>query len=194
VLPLILIFSGGYLMSINTMKSGDKSSNVRRESIWRRVLWGLPLLGIFLAARTVLNTSISKWLPIVLEAARTGWVEDVGGRVPVNMTYTGIEGLDGFMRGPMSFFTPALAGLDHREFDPYKRLMALIFSGTINPVPTLGQYGSLYAPQRLQTITFLADITCLNAIVAIESFRRGNSMIIALMFVSFYPTCIPFRY
>jgi hypothetical protein len=92
----------------------------------------------------------------------------------------------------VSFFTPALAGLGHRGFDPYRRFTALIFSGTINSVFTLGQHGSLYAPQRLQTITFLADVTCLNAIVAIESCRRGNPMIVALMFVSFYPTCIPF--
>jgi hypothetical protein len=27
-----------------------------------------------------------------------GWVEDVGGRVPLKMAYTGIEGLDGLVR------------------------------------------------------------------------------------------------
>jgi hypothetical protein len=53
-----------------------------------------------------------------------------------------------------------------------------------------GQYDSLYAPQRLQTTTFLADVICLNAILAIESCRRGNSMTIALMFVQFLPTYI----
>lgn len=53
-----------------------------------------------------------------------------------------------------------------------------------------GQYDSLYAPQRLQTVTFLADLTCLNAIIAIESCRRGNSMTVASMFVQFLPTYI----
>jgi len=47
----------------------------------------------------------------------------------------------------------------------------------------LGQYNSLYAQQRLQTTNFLADLICLNAIIAIESCRRGNSMTIASMFV-----------
>jgi hypothetical protein len=27
-----------------------------------------------------------------------GWVEDVGGRVPLKITYAGIEGLDGLVR------------------------------------------------------------------------------------------------
>jgi hypothetical protein len=65
-----------------------------------------------------LGASMSKWLPIVEEAARPGWVEDVSGKVPVKMSYTGVVGLDGFVRGFVAFFTSALVGLDHRECLP----------------------------------------------------------------------------
>jgi hypothetical protein len=41
---------------------------------------------------------VSKWLPITEEATRMGWVENVGGRVPLKMTHAGIEGLDGLVR------------------------------------------------------------------------------------------------
>jgi len=67
------------------MKTSEKPPVIREESLWWRGLWALPLFGIFLAARTILGASVSKWLPIVEEAARTGWVEDVSGSVPVKM-------------------------------------------------------------------------------------------------------------
>jgi hypothetical protein len=97
------------------MKTSSQPPVARGESLWWRGVWALPLFLIFLAARTILGTSVSNWLPLVEEAARTGWVEDVSGRVPVKMIYTGIEGFDGFVRGFVAFFTPALAGLGHRE-------------------------------------------------------------------------------
>jgi hypothetical protein len=58
---------------------------------------------------------VSEWLPITEEAARTGWVEEASRRVPLKMTYTGIEGLDGFVKAFVLFFTPAIAGLEHSE-------------------------------------------------------------------------------
>jgi hypothetical protein len=58
---------------------------------------------------------VSKWLPTTEEAARMGWVGEVSGRVPLKMTYTGIEGLDGFVKAFVVFFTPAISGLEHSE-------------------------------------------------------------------------------
>lgn len=103
-------------MGINIMKSNETFPTKRGESIWLRILWALPLLGIFWAARTVLSASVSKWIPILEEAVKTGWIEDVSGRIPLRTTYTGIKGLDRFVSGFVVFFTPALVGLDHSEF------------------------------------------------------------------------------
>ncbi|KAN0095665.1 hypothetical protein V8E51_016376 [Hyaloscypha variabilis] len=85
----------------------EKLSVRNEESFWRRAFWALPLLGIFLVART------SK-LPL------------------------------------------------HPD--------------TLDSILRLGQNGSWSTPQTLHAITFLADITCLNAIVAIESCRGGRSL------------------
>jgi hypothetical protein len=103
-------------MGINIMKSHDTFPSKGGERTWRRVLWALPLLGIFWAARTVLSATASKWLPILEEAVKTGLVQDVSGQLPLRTTYTGIEGLDRFVSGFVAFFTPAIAGLDHSEF------------------------------------------------------------------------------
>jgi hypothetical protein len=98
----------------------EKLSVRNEESFWRRAFWALPLLGIFLVART------SK-LPL------------------------------------------------HPD--------------TLDSILRLGQNGSWSTPQTLHAITFLADITCLNAIVAIESCRGGRSLTTASVYVYYLPFC-----
>jgi hypothetical protein len=112
----VCVFSYSGLRAINTMSPNDRPLVVKRESLFRRALWALPLLAIFIVAGKVLNISLSKWLPIVQKAAKSGWVEEISGKVPLRMTFTGIQGLDSFMRGPVAFFTPTIAGLDDSEF------------------------------------------------------------------------------
>ncbi|KAH8788981.1 hypothetical protein F5882DRAFT_517665 [Hyaloscypha sp. PMI_1271] len=100
-----------------------------------------------------------------------GWVEDVGVRVPLRMTYRN-QGVRRLSEGLRVFFTPTIAGLVHKMGHWAEQLV-------------LGQYDSLYAQQRLQTTNFLTYLTCLNAIIAIESCRRGNSMTIASISFAF---------
>ncbi|KAE9371953.1 hypothetical protein N431DRAFT_407772 [Stipitochalara longipes BDJ] len=141
------------------MKSTTLSSAPKPESIFFRILLALPLLGLFYFARTVLTANVSHYLPLLEEAAKTGWIDDKGRLIELRKTYSGIEELDSFLAIFVGFFTPALAGLDRSSFSGIK----------------LDQWGWLYARQRLQSITFLADVTVLNAILTLESCRRGNS-------------------
>ncbi|KAN0110119.1 hypothetical protein V8E51_006506 [Hyaloscypha variabilis] len=145
------------------MKSTSPAKSPKSESIFFRILLALPLLGLFLCARKVLGANVSHYLPVLEEAAKTGWIHDGGNLIPLRTTYSSIKGLDGFLSIFVGFFTPALAGLDHSSI-----------SGT-----KLGEFGVLYAPQRLQSITFIADGIGLNAILALESYRRGNSKTLA---------------
>ncbi|KAE9367468.1 hypothetical protein N431DRAFT_383174 [Stipitochalara longipes BDJ] len=103
--------------------------------------------------------AMSKCLPIASEAARTGWTAKSSGRTSVKITHNSIEVLDGFMTDLVALFPYAITGIYHH---------------TMDSVLTVGQHSTWYAPERLQTITFLADVTCLNAIIAIESCRGGR--------------------
>jgi hypothetical protein len=97
------------------MKSTTASNSPKGESIWRRVLLALPLLGLFFTARTVLTANVSQYLPLIEEAAITGFIDNGGQQVPLRKVYTGLEGLDDFLLVFVGFFTPALAGLDHSK-------------------------------------------------------------------------------
>lgn len=85
------------------------------ESLFIRILLALPLLGLFFIARTVLTTNISKCMPLFEEAMKIKFINDTGRQVPLRKTYSGLEGLDGFLGIFVAFFTPALAGLDQSK-------------------------------------------------------------------------------
>ena len=164
------------------MKSTTTSNSPRGESIWRRVLLALPLLALFFIARTVLTANVSKYLHLIEETVRTGFIDNGGQQVPLRKVYTGLEGLDNFLAIFVAFFTPALAGLDHSKHHNLLGIQAShLYSPASTPGPKLDEYGILYAPQRLQTITLIADFATLNVILALESCRRGNSKTIASM-------------
>jgi len=57
----------------------------------------------------------------------------------------------------------------------------MIYSTASIPGALLGGFGMLYKPQRLQSITFLADYTVLTAIFTLESHRLGNARTLAAM-------------
>jgi hypothetical protein len=97
------------------MKSTSLAKSPKSESIFFRILLALPLLGLFLSSRKVLGANVSHYLPVLEEAAKTGWIDDGGNLIPLRTTYSGVKGLDGFLSIFVGFFTPALAGLDHCE-------------------------------------------------------------------------------
>ena len=97
------------------MKSSTAPIPPKSETFFTRFLFALPLLGLFLFARAVLQANVSHYLPLLEEAAKTGWINDGGNLIPLRTTYSGIEGIDRFLAIFVGFFTPALAGLDHCE-------------------------------------------------------------------------------
>jgi len=165
-------------MGADTMKTMASISKQPPEPFWKRVLFALPLLFIFLAARAVLSASTAAWIPTVVEASERGWMEANGQHVPIRMVYSGFSGLDAFLRIFVVFFTPCLGGL------------GAVGKGDESEMGKLEFGGNLYATQRLQSLTFLADFTTVVGIFTVESCRRGNKWSVASVYVfpSLFPT------
>jgi len=137
----------------------------KSEPIWKRIIFALPLLAIAWAANTAFNMTIARYV-----------AHDPIGSVPMRTTFTGFAPLDNFVSPLVGAFTPSMAGLDSLT--------------TIMAIP--GQMSSLTAPNRLQMLTFLADLTPVIAIWTIESCRRGNywSFVrVPLLFGYYYQRC-----
>ena len=82
------------------------------ESIWTRLFFALPLLGLAYAAHTFFNMTVAGVGSQIAKALTTGLIEESFGTVPVRTVYTGLTGLDSFVRFFVTVFTPSMAGLD----------------------------------------------------------------------------------
>lgn len=108
--------TSGILMPYNPKYGATKG-----EALWKRVLFALPLLGVFYLARKVLFLEMAGRLgPLMIDAFGQGKVVDGVSSVGLRTVFTGREGLDGFMMPFIAAFTPSMAGLggckSHRHF------------------------------------------------------------------------------
>jgi len=97
-------------------------------------------------------------MPHLIELVKSHVIADPSGTVTARSVFTGIRPLDNFVGVFVALFTPSLAGHDHQ-------------ASTMS-IP--GELGSAVSPDRLQIISFLADLASIDAIWMIESIRRGN--------------------
>ncbi|KUJ19502.1 FAD/NAD(P)-binding domain-containing protein [Mollisia scopiformis] len=144
----------------NSMPFHPKRGYGQGEKMLKRAMFALPLLVVYWMGSTLMGDCQTKMMPFLEAVTAKPWVEDVTGRVPVKEVYTGIKGLDDVVKLYVAAFTPSIAGLDHTLTTGSLRHSV----GTIN----------LYAPQRLQILTFFTDITAVTTIWLIESCRRAN--------------------
>ena len=135
------------------------------QSIWRRMSFAIPLLVLYYYGSKLMGMTGELNMPFLKSAVESSWIRDPPGAVPIRSVYTGFAGLDSFVKLFVGAFTPSMAGLDHK-------------------VSNSGQTGSLLAPQRLQMLSFMADLTPINAIWMIESCRRGNVMTFVTLYVN----------
>ena len=160
------------------------------DALWKRAFFALPLLALFFLARQVMTIELGDKLgPLFEEALSAGAVKDGASIVPLRAVYTGWEGLDTFMMPLITAFTPSIAGLgggkSGPDIDPsahqkYQASLLTFLAGLTKK--NLGEdIVDLYAPQRMQAISFLTDYFAINAIWMIESGRRGNVFTFARM-------------
>lgn len=162
----------GTLMPFNPDRGFGKE-----ESLTKRILWALPLLMLWWVGSTLLGECSTKMGPILETVMTKPWIEDISGRVPVKEVFTGIGSIDGFVKQFVAAFTPSMAGLGHSELLVITKISSWLMRLPDSTIVQQSTHGiNLYAPQRLQALTFLADITPVNAIWLIESCRRGNIM------------------
>ncbi|KAK0121847.1 hypothetical protein ONS95_010127 [Cadophora gregata] len=142
------------------MPSNTKYGMKKDEAVWKRAFFAMPLLGLFILARQVMTVELGGKLgPLFEEALAAGAVKDGASIVSLRKVYTGWEPLDTFILPLIVAFTPSMAG----------------FGGAgLKKKNVGGGVVDLYAPQRMQAITFLTDFFALNAIWMIESCRQGN--------------------
>ncbi|KAL2064309.1 hypothetical protein VTL71DRAFT_4803 [Oculimacula yallundae] len=153
------------------MPWNPKYGATKHEAMWKRALYALPLLGVFWVARNVLVFELPNKLgPVVMKSFADGAISDGASSVSLRTVYTGKEAVDSFMLPFIAGFTPSLAGLGG--------------SG-----PAVKNYGGgvldVYAPQRMQVMSFLTDFLALIAIWMIESCRRGTIFTFARISVLF---------
>ncbi|CZR66819.1 uncharacterized protein PAC_16720 [Phialocephala subalpina] len=144
------------------------------ESMLKRIVLALPLLMICWAAITVMGDCATKMGPFLVDALTKGSISDVAGRVSVREVFTGIRAVDDFMRPYVAAFTPSMAGLGYSEsIDLLSSGISLNFQAS-KLLEKSAKGVNLNSPQRLHILTFLTDITVVNAIWLIESCRRAN--------------------
>jgi hypothetical protein len=88
------------------------------ESIWKRILRSLPLLGIWCAAWMSARAVKKGLLPFLKASVSKGFIEEGGVRLAIRETFTGLEGFDAVMKYFVACFMPSLAGLSYSEFAP----------------------------------------------------------------------------
>ena len=85
------------------------------ESLWRRVLFAFPLIALCCAANFTFNMTLSRIAPFLEKAMATGLTEGSFGTVSVRSDFSGIKGLDSFVRTFVAAFTPSICGLGHSK-------------------------------------------------------------------------------
>ncbi|CZT48721.1 uncharacterized protein RSE6_09463 [Rhynchosporium secalis] len=124
----------------------------KHESLWRRAPRALPLLGVFYVSRSVLIYELpNKLSSLLVQCFKGGVIANGLSSTLLRTVFTGREALDTFMMPFLAAFTPGLAFKNHGEGDL-----------------------DVYAPQRMQALSFLTDYFAFNANWMIESCRRGN--------------------
>lgn len=144
------------------------------ESILKRIVLAFPLLILCYAAKTLMGDCMAKMGPFLIDALTSGSISDVTGTVPVREVFTGIKGIDDFVRLYVAAFTPSLAGLGYSKCINLQQ-SAVSLTSLASKLLEKSSYGiNLNSPQRLQMTTFLTNLTAVHAIWLIESRRRAN--------------------
>lgn len=165
------------------MPFGTEHGIGKGDVLWRRAVVALPLLAFCYAANSVLNSTLAGVGPYLEKALASGLIEEPFGTVSVRSVFTGFAPLDDFVAIFVTAFTPSMAGLDHGKIPHPADSSSPITDFPGSSVISSGYVDNLLAPQRLQMISFMADILPISTIWMIESLRRGSAMTIVTLFV-----------
>lgn len=109
-----------------TMTWDPESGVGKKEKKWKRALWALPLLSIFLGCQKTMGVSINQLGELVKNIGSLPLPDGTSVAVPTE--YFGIKALDKIISVYVAFFTPSIGNLD-----PAGRFQSIAFLGDLIP-------------------------------------------------------------
>ena len=91
----------------------EKPASVATETIWERVLWGMPFLGCFTVASATMGAILTKVRPLMIPYFIQGtWSSTNGEVLDIRKAVYHIPLLDNLLRPMITCFLPSISGSD----------------------------------------------------------------------------------